>query len=48
MQRRLLIACTPALLTLRPAWALNLSEGDANAGIRAALKERGLPTPGWL
>lgn len=40
MQRRLLIACTPALLTLRPAWALNLTEGDANAGIRAAL-ERG-------
>jgi hypothetical protein len=40
MQRRLLIACTPVLLTLRPAWALNLTEGDANAGIRAAL-ERG-------
>ncbi|MDR7333153.1 DUF4197 domain-containing protein [Roseateles asaccharophilus] len=40
MQRRLLIACTPALLMQRPAWALNLTESDANAGIRAAL-ERG-------
>jgi hypothetical protein len=40
MQRRLLIACPPALLMLCPAWALNLTEGDANAGIRAAL-ERG-------
>jgi len=39
MQRRLIIATAPALL-LRPAWALNLSEGDANAGIRTAL-ERG-------
>jgi len=41
MQRRLVIASAPALLLqLRPAWALNLSEGDANAGIRTAL-ERG-------
>lgn len=40
MQRRHLIAFAPALLALRPAAALNLSEGDANAGIRAAL-ERG-------
>lgn len=40
MQRRHLIATAPALLLLRPAWALNLSEGDANAGIRTAL-ERG-------
>ncbi|RZL86236.1 MAG: DUF4197 domain-containing protein [Variovorax sp.] len=39
MQRRHLVACAPALL-LGPAWALNLSEGDANAGIRTAL-ERG-------
>jgi len=39
MHRRLVIASAPVLL-LRPAWALNLSEGDANAGIRAAL-ERG-------
>lgn len=39
MQRRLILAGAPALL-LRPAWALNLSEGDANAGIRTAL-ERG-------
>lgn len=39
MQRRLAIATAPLLL-LRPAWALNLSEGDANAGIRTAL-ERG-------
>lgn len=39
MHRRLVIASVPVLL-LRPAWALNLSEGDANAGIRAAL-ERG-------
>jgi hypothetical protein len=39
MQRRLILASTPALL-LRPAWALSLSEGDANAGIRTAL-ERG-------
>lgn len=37
--RRHLVACTPALL-LGPAWALSLSEGDANAGIRTAL-ERG-------
>ena len=40
MQRRLVIASAPALLLLRPAWAMNLSEGDANAGIRTAL-ERG-------
>lgn len=40
MQRRLVLACAPALLSLRPAWALGLSEVDANAGIRAAL-ERG-------
>jgi len=40
MQRRHLIACTPALLWLRHAAALSLTEGDANAGIRAAL-ERG-------
>lgn len=40
MHRRHILACTPALLLLRPAWALNLSEGDANAGIRTAL-ERG-------
>ena len=41
MQRRLVIASAPALLLLqRPAWALNLTEGDANAGIRTAL-ERG-------
>ncbi|MEO6278988.1 DUF4197 domain-containing protein [Roseateles sp.] len=40
MQRRHVFVCTPALLLLRPAWALNLSEGDANAGIRTAL-ERG-------
>ena len=40
MQRRLVLACAPALLPLRPAWALGLSEVDANAGIRAAL-ERG-------
>ncbi|MBW8744049.1 MAG: DUF4197 domain-containing protein [Sphingomonas sp.] len=39
MQRRLVLACSPALL-LRPAWALSLTEGDANAGIRTAL-ERG-------
>ena len=39
MQRRLVIASVPALL-LRPAWALDLTEGDANAGIRTAL-ERG-------
>jgi len=39
MQRRLILATGPFLL-LRPAWALNLSEGDANAGIRTAL-ERG-------
>ena len=39
MQRRHVVACAPALL-LRPAWALNLTEGDANAGIRTAL-ERG-------
>ncbi|KQW46454.1 MULTISPECIES: DUF4197 domain-containing protein [unclassified Roseateles] len=40
MQRRLVIATAPVLLSLRPAWALSLTEGDANAGIRAAL-ERG-------
>jgi len=40
MHRRHLIACAPVLLLLRPAWALNLSESDANAGIRTAL-ERG-------
>ena len=40
MHRRLVLASAPVLLQLRPAWALNLSEGDANAGIRAAL-ERG-------
>lgn len=40
MQRRLVIASVPALWLQRPAWALNLTEGDANAGIRAAL-ERG-------
>ncbi len=39
MQRRHVLACAPLLL-LRPARALNLSEGDANAGIRTAL-ERG-------
>ncbi|MDR7270346.1 hypothetical protein J2X20_003004 [Pelomonas saccharophila] len=39
MQRRLVIVTAPFVL-LRPAWALNLSEGDANAGIRTAL-ERG-------
>lgn len=39
MQRRQVLAAAPVLL-LRPAWALNLSEGDANAGIRTAL-ERG-------
>ncbi|CAM3978702.1 DUF4197 domain-containing protein [Roseateles saccharophilus] len=39
MQRRLVLASAPALL-LRPAWALSLTEGDANAGIRTAL-ERG-------
>lgn len=40
MQRRLVLASVPTLLLLRPAWALNLTEGDANAGIRTAL-ERG-------
>ncbi|WP_457420410.1 DUF4197 domain-containing protein [Roseateles sp. P5_E7] len=43
MQRRHVLVCTPALLLLHPAWALNLSEGDANAGIRTAL-ERGANT----
>jgi hypothetical protein len=38
--RRFILASSPALLLLRPAWALNLSEVDANAGIRTAL-ERG-------
>ena len=40
MQRRFILAGAPALLLLRPALALSLSEGDANAGIRTAL-ERG-------
>lgn len=41
MQRRLVIAAAPVLVLLsRPAAASNLSEGDANAGIRTAL-ERG-------
>lgn len=40
MQRRHVLASAPALLLLRPARALDLTEGDANAGIRAAL-ERG-------
>lgn len=40
MQRRHLLASPAALLLLRPAWALGLTEGDANAGIRTAL-ERG-------
>jgi hypothetical protein len=43
MQRRLVLASAPALLLPHPAWALNLTnltEGDANAGIRTAL-ERG-------
>jgi hypothetical protein len=39
MHRRQVLACAPLLL-LRPAWALNLTEGDANTGIRTAL-ERG-------
>lgn len=39
MRRRLLLALPPALLLL-PARAAGLTEGDANAGIRAAL-ERG-------
>jgi Protein of unknown function (DUF4197) len=39
MQRRIVLASTSVLL-LKPAWALNLTEGDANAGIRTAL-ERG-------
>lgn len=43
MQRRLAIACAPALLLLRPAWGASLTEGDANAGIRTAL-ERGANT----
>ena len=43
MQRRLVLASAPALLLLRPAWALSLTEGDANAGIRTAL-ERGANT----
>ena len=38
MQRRLVLASAPALLLLRPAWALSLTEGDANAGIRTALE----------
>jgi hypothetical protein len=39
--RRQVIVTAPALLLLlRPAWALSLTEGDANAGIRTAL-ERG-------
>lgn len=40
MQRRLLIACSPTLLMPGAALAFNLTEGDANAGIRTAL-ERG-------
>ncbi len=41
MQRRLVLASAPALWLLPPtAWALNLTESDANAGIRTAL-ERG-------
>ena len=40
MQRRFILVGAPALLLLRPALALSLSEGDANAGIRTAL-ERG-------
>jgi len=40
MQRRHLLACSPAVLLLHPARALNLTEVDANAGIRTAL-ERG-------
>ncbi|MFG6467448.1 DUF4197 domain-containing protein [Roseateles sp. BYS87W] len=39
MQRRLVLAALPAL-AWRPAQALSLTEGDANAGIRTAL-ERG-------
>lgn len=39
MQRRLILAASPVLLWT-PAWALSLTEGDANAGIRTAL-ERG-------
>lgn len=39
MQRRLVLAASPALLWT-PAWALSLTETDANAGIRTAL-ERG-------
>jgi hypothetical protein len=38
MQRRLVFVSLAALT--RPAWAFNLTEGDANAGIRTAL-ERG-------
>jgi hypothetical protein len=40
MQRRHLLTCAAVLLPLYPATALSLTEGDANAGIRAAL-ERG-------
>lgn len=40
MHRRLVIASASLMLLQRPAWALNLSESDANVGIRAAL-ERG-------
>lgn len=40
MQRRFILVGAPALLLQRPALALSLSEGDANAGIRTAL-ERG-------
>ncbi len=39
MQRRFVLAASPALLW-SPAWALSLTETDANAGIRTAL-ERG-------
>jgi Protein of unknown function (DUF4197) len=40
MKRRHALALPPALMMLSPAWALSLSEGDANVGIRTAL-ERG-------
>ena len=37
MQRRHVVLASTAVLLLRPAGALALTEGDANAGIRAAL-----------
>lgn len=40
MQRRLVLASAPSVLLLNPAWAFDLTESDANAGIRTAL-ERG-------